>query len=126
MSESHSHAQNVRAQHQSEASVNMAEGMENAGSRTVSGSKEAMAVPKNFKDLRKRFVRNIAQYNAANVPRIPFPAGVFLPTFTSSILSAMFTGMCDPPEKLSLALMPRSFVLRMIVQLAYRELICYQ
>ena len=41
--------------------------MENAGSWTVSGSKEAMQVPKNFKDLRKLGVRNIAQYSAANV-----------------------------------------------------------
>ena len=46
-----------------------------------------MEVPKNFKDLQKLGVRNIARYSAANVP---FPA--FLqPTFTSSILSAMFT-----------------------------------
>ena len=33
--------------------VNMAGSIENAGSWTVSGSKEAMEVPKNFKDLRK-------------------------------------------------------------------------
>ena len=46
----------------------------------------------------------------------------FLPTFTSSILSAMFTGACGPPEKLSLALVPRSYVLRMIVNLAYTHL----
>ena len=46
----------------------MADSTENAGSSTVSGSKEAMEVPKNFKDLRKRSVRNIAQYSGANVP----------------------------------------------------------
>ena len=91
------------------ASVNMADSMENAGSWTVSGFKEAMAVPKNFKDLRRTGVRNIAQYSAANVP---FPA-FFQTTFTSSILSAMFTGACGPPEKLGLALVPRSYVLRM-------------
>ena len=34
------------------------------------------------------------------------------------ILSAMFTGACGPPEKLSLALVPLSNVLRMIVKLA--------
>ena len=45
--------------------------MENAGSWTVSGSKEAIEVPNNFKDLRKLGVRNTAQYNAANRP---FPA----------------------------------------------------
>ena len=39
------------------APVNMADSMENAGSWTVSGSKEAMEVPKNFKDLRKLGVR---------------------------------------------------------------------
>ena len=33
------------------APVNMADSMENTGSWTVSGSKEAMEVPKNFKDL---------------------------------------------------------------------------
>ena len=31
----------------------------------------------------------------------------------------MFTGACDPPEKLSLALVPRSYVLRMIMKVAY-------
>ena len=83
------------------APVNMAESMENAGSWTVSGSKEAMEVPKKFKDLRKLRVRNIAQDSGANVP---FLAGFFPLTFTSSILSAMFTGECGPPEKLSLDL----------------------
>ena len=53
------------------APVSMAESI-NAGSCTDSGSKEAMEVPKNFKDLRKLGVRNIAQYSA-------FPAG-FLST----------------------------------------------
>ena len=37
----------------SHAPVNMADSMKNDGSSTVSGSKEAMEVPKNFKDLRK-------------------------------------------------------------------------
>ena len=36
-----------------QAPVNMADSMENAGSWTVSGSKEAMEVPKNFKNRRK-------------------------------------------------------------------------
>ena len=43
------------------APVNMVDSMENAGSWTVSGPKEVMEVPKNFKDLRKLGVRNIAQ-----------------------------------------------------------------
>ena len=55
------------------APVNMADSMENAGSWTVSGSKEVMEVPKNFKDLRKRGVRKIAQYSGAHVSRMPFP-----------------------------------------------------
>ena len=38
---------------------------------------------------------------------------------TSSILSAMFTGVCSTPEKLSLALVLRSYVLCMIVKLTY-------
>ena len=36
-----------------QAPVNMADSMENAGSWTVSGSKEAMEVQKNFKDVQK-------------------------------------------------------------------------
>ena len=48
------------------APVNMAESI-NAGSCTDSGSKEAMEVPKNFKDLRKLGVRNIALYSASNL-----------------------------------------------------------
>ena len=36
--------------------------MANAGSWTISGSKEAMEVLKNFKDLQKLVLRNIAQY----------------------------------------------------------------
>ena len=35
----------------------------------------------------------------------------------------MFTGVCGPPEKLSLALVPRSYVLRMSVKLAYTKLV---
>ena len=47
------------------------------------------------------------------------PETVQLPSF--SILSAMFTGACGPPDKLSLALVPRSNVLRMIMKLAWRS-----
>ena len=61
------------------APVNMADSMQNAGSSTISGSKEAMEVSKNSNDLRKLGARNIGQYNAANVPRMPFSS----PTFTS-------------------------------------------
>ena len=80
--------------------VNMAKSMENAGNWTVSGAKEAMGVPKNFKDLRKLGVRNIAQYSAPNMRFHAF----YPPAFTSSILSAMFAGPCGLPEKLSLDL----------------------
>ena len=72
----------------------------------------AMEVPKNFKDLRKLGVRNITQYSAASFPRMPFPAWFFSTKFTSS---AMFTGVCGPPEKLSLAFVSYSYVLRMTV-----------
>ena len=81
------HAQNVRA-------------LLWRGSRscrwTVSGFKEAMEVPNNFKDLRKLGVRNIAQYSAANVS---FPAFLFFTaTFTSSMPPAMFTGRETKPR----------------------------
>ena len=46
-----------------------------------------------------------------------FPTTVQAPAFYT--LSAMFTGACDPPDKLSLALVPRSHVLRMLVALAH-------
>ena len=39
------------------------------------------------------------------------------------ILSAMFTGVCGPPEKLSLTLVPCSDVLRMIVKPAYGNIL---
>ena len=85
----------------SHAPVNMADSMENAGSWTVSGFKEAMEVPKNFKDLQKLDIRDIHQYSTAFCP----------PTFTSSILSPMFSGVW-PAEKLSrLPLVPCSRVL---------------
>ena len=47
------------------------------------------------------------------------PETVRLPTF--SILFAMFTGTCGPPEKLSLALVVLSIVLRKIVKLVYTD-----
>ena len=66
------------------APVNMVDRMENDGSWTVSGSKEAMEFVKNFKGLRKLGLQNIALYNAAYVR---FPAVFFFPPpFTSSIL----------------------------------------
>ena len=78
------------------APVNMADSMENGGSWTVSESKKATTAPKDFKDLRKLGVRNIAQYSAANGP---FPA--FSPNYIHFIhLSAMSTGASGPPEKL--------------------------
>ena len=51
------------------------------------------------------------------------PETVELPAF--SILSTMFTGVCDPPEKLSLALVPCLNILRLIVKLAYRKHIVF-
>ena len=97
------------------ALVNMVDNMENAGSPIVSGSKEAMEVRwMYFKDWSTKY---IAQHSTANMP---FPAFVFPLTFTSSILFVIFTGTCGPPEELSLALVPRSYVVvLMIVKLAY-------
>ena len=77
--------------------------------------KEALEVPKIFKDKRKHGLRNIVQDSAANVSFLRF----FHPTFTSSLLSAMFTGPRGPPEKLSLTLVQCLNILRMIVRLAY-------
>ena len=56
------------------APVNVADSMENVGSWTVSGSKDAMEGPKNLMDLRKRGVQNIALYSGENVCRMPFTA----------------------------------------------------
>ena len=44
---------------------------------------------------------------------------VDMATFISSILSAMFTRVCGKPEKQSLALVPCSYILCMIVKLTY-------
>ena len=65
-------------------------------------------VPKKFKDLRKVGVRNIVQCSAANVQ---FAAGFFSTDIHFFHTTAMFTGACGPPEKLSLALVPRSYLL---------------
>ena len=48
------------------------------------------------------------------------PETVELPAFY--ILSAMFTGACGPPEKLSLTLVSRSNILGLIVKFAYTAL----
>ena len=66
------------------APVNMADSMENAGSWTVSGSRGDESPEELSKTWRMK-------YGAAFVSRTAFPA-CFSPTFTSSILSAMFTG----------------------------------
>ena len=80
---------------------------------------EAMEVQKNFKDLRKLGVQNIAQYSATNVP---FPAD-----FSTEIhffhTIAMFIGMCGPPQKLSLALVPHPNILHIIMKLTYYMLL---
>ena len=54
----------------------------------LSGSKEAMEVPKNLKDSRKLGLRNIAQYSAAI-------SCCFFPT---DIHFFQFTGACGPPR----------------------------
>ena len=99
-------------------SVNMAKSMENAGSWTLSGSKEAMKVLKNFK---------IATTCCSEVQRSKRAISyVFSPmTFTSSILCSMFTGACGPTEKLSRTLVPRLCILHMIVKLIYYCCCCH-
>ena len=57
--------------------VNMTDSMENAGSSTE--SKEAMEVPKNFKDLQKLGLWNVVQYSTANFSRMQIHA--FFPTY---------------------------------------------
>ena len=96
------------------APVNMADSMENVSSWTVSGSKEGMEVSKDSKDLLKCGIQNIVQYSAANDP---FPA-FFPPTFTS-IHTICHVYRCGPPEKLSLALVAHSYILRIIAKLTY-------
>ena len=80
--------------------------MENAGSWTVSGSKETMEVPKNFKDLRKLGVRNIAQYSTAN---LLFPPHSLF-SYYRYVVNTDINMACGPPEKPSLALVPRLYV----------------
>ena len=85
--------------------VNMANSIENAGSWTVSGCKEGRKSQRTSRICEKLGIQNIAPYSAANTCHF---LRFFPPTFTSSILSTMFTGECCLPEKLSLALMSRS------------------
>ena len=100
VSEFHNHAQNIRAWYQSEAysffggphaPVSMVDSIENAGSSSVSGSKEAIEVPKN------RICENVAYeiYIGANVSRMAFPAffSTFIHFFYTTV-SALFAGVC--------------------------------
>ena len=57
--------------------------------------------------------RNSLEFFGTSIASLD-PETVQLPAF--SILSAMFTGACGPTEKLGLALVPRSDVLRKIVK----------
>ena len=87
------------------APVNMAESTEevNVGGKNV-GNGTILRTPSLRKSL-KFFGTAIASLDSETVQ---------LPVFY--IPSAMFTGACGPPEKLSLALAPSSYVLRMIVE----------
>ena len=92
------------------APVNMAESMEEVN---VGGKKPfpvlycAIFRSLGFRKSLKLFGTSITSLD---------PETVQLPAF--SILSAMFKGACGPPEKLSVAVVPRSNVLRMIMILA--------
>ena len=83
-------------------------GQRNAGNGTFAVLHCAIFRTPSFRKSLKFFWTSIASLD---------PETVQLPAF--SILSAMFTGACGPPEKLSLALVQRSYVLRMIVKFAY-------
>ena len=96
------------------APVNIADSMENAGScswiQRGDGSHEEL---QGFaKPWRTKYRR---------VQRSKHAIPCFFSTDTSSILSAMFTGACGPPEKLGFTLMPCSYILYMIVKLTYCE-----
>ena len=111
-SEFHSHTQNVQALHQSEAMLlwwaicSCKHGGQygrseywrerNAGNGTFVVLYCAIFHKLNFHKSLKFFGTSIASLD---------PETVELPAF--SILSAMFTGACDPPEKLSLTLVQR-------------------
>ena len=83
-------------------------GKKNAGNRTFAALYFAIFRTPRFRNSLKFFGTSIASLDPETVQILAF-----------SILSAMFTGACGPPEKLSVALVPRSYVLRMTVKLAY-------
>ena len=62
------------------APVNMADSMGNAGSWTVSGSKEVMEVLKNFKDLQKLGIRNVVQCTKQTCHFLHFPTHIHFHT----------------------------------------------
>ena len=92
--------------------VNMADSMENAGSWTVSWSKEAMGVPKNFKDLLKLGIQNRAQQMCHFFTTIHF---------FYTIASTMFTGVCGPPDKLSLACTFCAWLWNLVIKFGQRR-----
>ena len=83
-------------------------GQNNAGNGTFAALYNAIFRTPSFHKSLKFFGTSIASLD---------PETVQLPAF--STLSAMFTGACGPPMKLSLALVPRSNVLLMVVKLAH-------
>ena len=81
-----------------------------------------MEALKNFKDLWKLCIKNIARYSAVNMP---FPA-----SFSACIhffhTICHVTGACGLPEKQSLTLVPCLNVLCMIVKLTYWSQLPFQ
>ena len=69
------------------APVNMADSMENVGSWTVSGSKEAIEVPKNFKDLQQVGVRNSA-IQRSKARNVVWPARESKTRFGATLVSS--------------------------------------
>ena len=98
------------------APVNMANSMEEVN---VGGNKNPQEMTRLLRCTALHFVSQVFAnpWSSSGLPSPLDPETVQLLAF--SILSAMFTGVCGPLEKLGLALVPRSNVLRMTVQLAY-------
>ena len=97
-----------------QAPANMADRVEevNVSMKNVGGTFASCAIflTPSFQKSLKFFGTSIASLD---------PETVQLTAFSIHVLSAMFTRACGPPEQLSLALVQRSKVLRMIVKLAY-------
>ena len=79
-----------------------------------------MEILKNFKDLRKRGLGNIAQYTVEQMFLVSHLLRFFTFILFFYTIRHVYRSVF-PPEKVSLALVPRSYVLHTIIKLAYRK-----